>query len=76
MPAFDWAYLLALSDHLSTSSSASKDATKALIAEFKHATPHAQQRAVHLTSLLWSNTNDRFKGAPRPSSSLSVDGQP
>ncbi|GAA5891449.1 hypothetical protein JCM8208_007284 [Rhodotorula glutinis] len=61
MPAFDWAYLLALSDHLSTSSSASKDATKALIAEFKHATPHAQQRAVHLTSLLWSNTNDRFK---------------
>lgn len=63
MPAFDWAYLLALSDHLSTSSSASKDATKALIAEFKHATPHAQQRAVHLTSLLWSNTNDRFKGA-------------
>ncbi|GAA5839150.1 hypothetical protein JCM9279_002609 [Rhodotorula babjevae] len=61
MPAFDWAYLLALSDHLSTSSSASKDATKALIAEFKHATPHAQQRAVHLTSLLWSNTSDRFK---------------
>ncbi|KPV72045.1 uncharacterized protein RHOBADRAFT_56178 [Rhodotorula graminis WP1] len=62
MPAFDWAYLLALSDHLSTSSSASKDATKALIAEFKHATPHAQQRAVHLTSLLWTqDSNDRFK---------------
>lgn len=61
MPSFDWAYLLALGDYLSTSSSASKDATKALIKEFKHATPHAQERAVHLTSLLWSNTNDRFK---------------
>ncbi|GAA6055027.1 hypothetical protein JCM3770_006701 [Rhodotorula araucariae] len=61
MPSFDWTYVLALGDYLSASNSASKDATKALIKEFKHATPHAQERAVRLTGLLWSNTNERFK---------------
>ncbi|BGP51406.1 hypothetical protein JCM10450v2_007348 [Rhodotorula kratochvilovae] len=54
MPSFDWTYVLALGDRLSANQGASKDAMKALIKEFK-------ERAVRLTGLLWSNTNDKFK---------------
>lgn len=35
MPTFDFPYILALSDHLSSSAQASKDAAKALRTEFK-----------------------------------------
>ena len=35
MPQFDFPYLLALSDYLSSSSQASKDASKVLRTEFK-----------------------------------------
>lgn len=35
MPSFDWAYILSLAEYLSSSSSASKDAAKALVKEFK-----------------------------------------
>ncbi|GAA6001714.1 uncharacterized protein JCM10292_005005 [Rhodotorula paludigena] len=61
MPSFDTAYILHFADYLSSSSSASKEAAKALIKEFKHATPTAQERAVRLTGLLVQNTNDHFK---------------
>lgn len=35
MPSFDWSYILSLAEYLSSSSSASKDAAKALVKEFK-----------------------------------------
>ncbi|BGP35167.1 hypothetical protein JCM10296v2_006997 [Rhodotorula toruloides] len=61
MPSFDWSYILSLAEYLSSSSSASKDAAKALVKEFKHATPDAQERAVRLTGILYRNTNERFQ---------------
>ncbi|BGP03274.1 hypothetical protein NBRC10513v2_007002 [Rhodotorula toruloides] len=61
MPSFDWSYILSLAEYLSSSSSASKDAAKALVKEFKHATPNAQERAVRLTGILFRNTNERFQ---------------
>ncbi|GAA6007456.1 hypothetical protein JCM11491_004169 [Sporobolomyces phaffii] len=61
MPAFDFPYLLALGDHLSSSSQASKDAAKALRTEFKHGAPMAQERAVRLTGILMRNTDHRFR---------------
>ncbi|GAA5903112.1 uncharacterized protein JCM6883_002701 [Sporobolomyces salmoneus] len=61
MPQFDFPYLLALGDHLSSSSQASKDASKALRTEFKHGAPLAQERAVRLTGILMRNTDHRFR---------------
>ncbi|GAA5845856.1 hypothetical protein JCM3766R1_004635 [Sporobolomyces carnicolor] len=61
MPQFDFPYLLALSDYLSSSSQASKDASKALRTEFKHGAPVAQERAVRLTGILVKNTDHRFR---------------
>ncbi|GAA5969653.1 hypothetical protein JCM3765_000612 [Sporobolomyces pararoseus] len=61
MPQFDFPYLLSLSDYLSSSSQASKDASKALRTEFKHGAPLAQERAVRLTGILMRNTDHRFR---------------
>ncbi|GAA5930836.1 uncharacterized protein JCM15063_002473 [Sporobolomyces koalae] len=61
MPTFDFPYLLSLSDYLSSSSHASKDAAKALRTEFKHGAPIAQERAVRLTGILMRNTDHRFR---------------
>ncbi|KAK4052305.1 hypothetical protein OIO90_004386 [Microbotryomycetes sp. JL221] len=58
---FDFPFVLALADHLSSSSAASKEAAKALRKEFKHATPEAQERAVRLTGILMRNTDVRFR---------------
>lgn len=61
MTAFDFGYLLELADYLASSTSASKEAAKALTKEFKHATPPAQERAVRLTGILFRNTDTRFR---------------
>jgi len=61
MPQFDFPYLLSLGDYLSSSSQASKDASKALRTEFKHGAPLAQERAVRLTGILMRNTDHRFR---------------
>lgn len=61
-PTFDYPYILALADYLSTSGAAAKEAARALRKEFKHAVPEAQERAVRLTGILMRNTDLRFRG--------------
>lgn len=48
MPMLDTAYLLQLAEYCATSQQASKDASKALRKEFKHAVPMAQERALRV----------------------------
>ncbi|GAA5979290.1 hypothetical protein JCM11641_001984 [Rhodosporidiobolus odoratus] len=63
MPAFEWAYVLALADYLSqgTKKGPSEEAAKALRKEFKHATPTAQLRSIRLTFLLFTYSDIRFR---------------
>ena len=48
MPVLDTAYLLQLAEYCGTSSAVSKQASKALRAEFAHGAPQAQERAIRV----------------------------
>lgn len=62
----DYAYILALADFISTSSTASKDAARALRKELKYGAPETQERAVRLLGILMRNSDTRFKRKSLP----------
>lgn len=85
MPTFDFPYILALSDHLSSSAQASKDAAKALRTEFKvrnqtllPLSPLPTEETYPLSSLAWSTygtrTSDPINGNPHAKHRSSIPG--
>lgn len=58
---FDYPYILSLADFISRSSTASKDAARALRKELKYGAPDTQERAIRLIGILLRNSDTRFK---------------